>query len=48
MHNAQPSSYSARTRTVSPTLMASSSGRLTMKVQTTVAEEGDRAAEVGE
>jgi hypothetical protein len=50
MHKAQPSSYSAKMRIVSPTLMDNSSGRLVINVHTTVAEKGDidRVAAPGE
>lgn len=47
MHSAHPSSYSANTRMVSPTLIDSSSGRLVMKVHTTAAPKGERFADVG-
>ena len=45
MHSAHPSSYSANTRIVSPTLIDSSSGRLVMKVHTTAAAKADGLAD---
>jgi len=48
-HSAHPSSYSAKTWMVSPTLIDSSSGRLVMKVHITMAPtKGERFADRGE